>query len=153
VRRNKRQSWRNKQTNNHQLTHPASRQASKYYNKNPRARNANENAGKQCSRRRDSPPHESASLPVKLCLLSHYLAMSENLHDAQCCLTKKVEPRRIKNREPRSGTGFQANAAIKLAKLTRAASRCQAFAVGLVVAVPAAQGGVAGVREKELQRR
>jgi hypothetical protein len=29
----------------------------------------------------------------------------------------------------------------------------QAFAVGLVVAVPAAQGGIAGVGEKEWQRR
>jgi hypothetical protein len=29
----------------------------------------------------------------------------------------------------------------------------EAFAVGLVVAVPAAQGGVAGVGEKKLQRR
>jgi hypothetical protein len=29
----------------------------------------------------------------------------------------------------------------------------QAFAVGLVVAVPAAQGGVAGVGEKKWQRR
>jgi len=31
--------------------------------------------------------------------------------------------------------------------------RRQAFAVGLVVAVPAAQGGVAGVGEKKWQRR
>jgi len=33
------------------------------------------------------------------------------------------------------------------------ASRSQAFAVGLVVAVPAAQGDVAGVGEKKWQRR
>jgi hypothetical protein len=32
-------------------------------------------------------------------------------------------------------------------------SRNQTFAVGLVVAVPAAQGGVAGVGEKKWQRR
>jgi len=32
-------------------------------------------------------------------------------------------------------------------------SRPQPFAVGQVVAVPAAQGGVAGVREKKFQRR
>jgi hypothetical protein len=32
-------------------------------------------------------------------------------------------------------------------------SRSQPFAVGLMVAVPTAQGGVAGVGEKKLQRR
>jgi hypothetical protein len=37
--------------------------------------------------------------------------------------------------------------------LCDAKSRSQAFAVGLVVAVPAAQGGVAGVGEKKWQRR
>jgi hypothetical protein len=40
-----------------------------------------------------------------------------------------------------------------LAAALAAKSRSQAFAVGLVVAVPAAQGGIAGVGEKKWQRR
>jgi hypothetical protein len=39
------------------------------------------------------------------------------------------------------------------AQLRSEESRSQAFAVGLVVAVPTAQGGVAGVGEKKWQRR
>jgi hypothetical protein len=43
--------------------------------------------------------------------------------------------------------------AISFTRTPNAKLRSQAFAVGLVVAVPAAQGGIAGVGEKKWQRR
>jgi hypothetical protein len=43
--------------------------------------------------------------------------------------------------------------ALRLGQPRSEESRREPFAVGLVVAVPAAQGGVAGVGKKKLQRR
>jgi hypothetical protein len=48
---------------------------------------------------------KSANLTVELYLSSHYSALCEKCHDAQCCLTKKAEPPPTGDVNRDSGTG------------------------------------------------